>query len=204
MPTDARVDQYVERAPQFAKPILQHVRGLVHKAYPDIGEDIKWSRPAFLHREKILCGMVAFKAHCSFYIFPSETRNQMREGGQFRALAEKLAKITRMDDLPADKDILQYVKAAVRLIDESLSNPAPRKRATQPKPEASVPEDLARALVKHKKAAQTFEKFSVSHRREYIEWITEAKREETRQKRIATALEWLAEGKPRNWKYMNC
>jgi uncharacterized protein YdeI (YjbR/CyaY-like superfamily) len=204
MPTDSRVDHYIEKAPDFAKPILKQLRELVHKACPEVSEDLKWSRPAFLQGGKILCGMVAFKAHCSFYIFPSDITKRLREEGQFEALSEKLAKMTQLKDLPPGKEVLRYLREAVHLIDESLSDPAPRKRDAQPKPEASVPEDLGLALARNKKAAQAFESFSNSHRREYIEWITEAKREETRQKRVATALEWLAEGKPRNWKYMNC
>jgi len=204
MPTNPRVDQYVEKTPEFAKPILRQLRELVHKACPTVAEDIKWSRPAFLHREKILCGMAAFKAHCSFYIFPSEAGNQLKAGGQFEDLAKKLAKITQASDLPGRKDVLQYLRLAVGLIDQSRSNPTPRKRAAPTKTEMTVPEDLTISLAKNKKAAQAFENFSNSHRREYIEWITEAKRKETRQKRIATALEWLAEGKPRNWKYINC
>jgi len=204
MPTDPRVDQYLEKAPEFAKPILRELRDVVHKACPDVSEDIKWSRPAFLYGEKILCGMVAFKAHCSFYIFPSEITNKLKEEGQFAALAEKLAKMTQIADLPPRKELLRYISRAAVVIDQALSTPSTRKRAAQPKPDLSVPEDLASALAKNQRAARAFENFSNSHRREYIEWITEAKRQETRQKRIATALEWLAEDKPRNWKYMNC
>lgn len=204
MPTDPRVDRYIEKAPDFAKPILRHLREIVHEACPGISEDVKWSRPAFVYREKILCGIVAFKAHCSFYLFQTDVENQLAQEERFKQFRESLDRIAQMSDLPSRKNLLRYVREGVRVLDASLLNPAPRKRAAQPKPDADVPEDLALALAKNRRAAQTFENFSKSHRREYIEWITEAKREETRQKRVATALEWLAEGKPRNWKYMNC
>src|SRR5438270_13479779 len=126
MPTNPRVDDYVEKAPEFAKPILRQLREFIHKSCPGVAEDIKWSRPAFLYGGKILCGMVAFKAHCSFYIFPSEIGNQLKKGGQFEVLAEKLAKITQVADLPSRKDISHYVREAARLSDESVSNPVTR------------------------------------------------------------------------------
>ncbi len=205
MPTDQRVDQYIAKAPEFAKPILRYLRELIHEGCPDASEDIKWSRPGFLYRDKILYGLVAFKAHCSFYIFQPEIAKKLEdEGKHIDDSAGALSKITQVGGLPPRKELLRFIRDAARLLDASLSNPAPRKRAAAPKPEASIPDDLAVALTKNKKAAAAFKQFSNSHRREYIEWITEAKREETRKKRIVTALEWLAEGKPRNWKYMNC
>lgn len=204
MPTDPRVDQYIANAPEFAKPILQQVRELVHQVCPDITEDMKWSRPNFVHGGKILCGMVAFKAHCSFYLFQRDISKELGKDEGYEGFADALARITQAAELPPRKNLSRYVRDAVRLLDKAIANPAPRKRAAQPKSEAGVPDDLAAALGKNKRAAQAFETFSKSHRREYVEWITEAKRDETRKKRIATALEWLAEGKPRNWKYMNC
>jgi uncharacterized protein YdeI (YjbR/CyaY-like superfamily) len=124
--------------------------------------------------------------------------------GRVAETALKLDRITDLSQAPSVKDLKLYIREGKRLLDELLSNPAPRKRTAPPKPEAEVPVDLAAALAKNKTAAKAFQTFSPSHRREYVEWITEAKRDETRQKRIATTLEWLAEGKPRNWKYMNC
>lgn len=204
MPTDPRVDQYIANAAEFAKPILRDLRELIHEVCPEISEDMKWSRPAFLHRGKILCGIVAFKAHCSFYVFQTEIGKELREQGGYAEFADRLTRITQSADLPPRKNLSQFIREAVRLLDKSMFDPVPRKRSAEPKPEPGVPDDLAVALRMNKTAAQAFESFSKSHRREYIEWITEAKREDTRQKRIATALEWLAEGKPRNWKYMNC
>jgi uncharacterized protein YdeI (YjbR/CyaY-like superfamily) len=128
----------------------------------------------------------------------------LREQESYEHLADVLTRITQSGDLPPRKKVSQYIRDAVRILEESASRPAPRKRAAGPKPEAPLPDDLVVALGGNKKAYETFQGFSNSHRREYIEWITEAKREDTRQKRIATALEWLAAGKPRNWEYMNC
>lgn len=204
MPTDPRVDQYIANAPEFAKPILRQLRELIHEICPDVTEDIKWSRPNFLHKEKILCGMVAFKAHCSFYVFQAEISKALGKEASYEGFADALARITQPADLRPRKHLMRYIRDAECLLDKFVSSPAPRKRPAQQKPEAGVPDDLSAALGKNKKAAQAFERFSNSHRREYIEWITEAKRDETRQKRIATTLEWLAEGKPRNWKYMSC
>src|SRR5436305_13879240 len=113
MPTNPRVDDYVEKAPEFAKPILRQLREFIHKSCPGVAEDIKWSRPAFLYREKILCGMAAFKAHCSFYIFPSEFGNRLKEEGQFDTLAEKLAKISQIADLPGQREVTHYLRQAV-------------------------------------------------------------------------------------------
>lgn len=118
--------------------------------------------------------------------------------------AEENIKWSRLADLPPDKDMLRYLREACRLLGASLLHPAPSKPAKPRNPEAEVPRDLAAALAGNRAASQAFHRFSPSHRREYTEWIAEAKRDETRQKRTATALEWLAEGKPRNWKYMNC
>lgn len=205
MPTDPRVDQYIAKAPEFAKPILEQLRQTIHEGCPKAIEDVKWSRPVFLYRKKILFGTAVFKAHCSFFVFQRDVNELLEQGRETgTGLAGCLGRIVQLSDLPPKRALLRYVKEAVRLVDESLANPAPKKRTAPPKPEAEVPPDLAAALAKNKSASKAFLAFSPSHRREYIEWITEAKREETRQRRITTALEWLAEGKSRNWKYSDC
>ena len=132
MPTDSRVDRYVADAPEFARPILRHLRELVHEVCPDVTEGIKWSRPNFLHRGKILCGMAAFKAHCSFYVFGAEIGKQLGEEGSYKGLADALARITQEADLPPRKNLSRYIRDAIRLLDRSLANPSPRKRAAQP------------------------------------------------------------------------
>jgi uncharacterized protein YdeI (YjbR/CyaY-like superfamily) len=197
---DPRVDAYIAKAADFAKPILNHLRRLVHQACPEVEETFKWSFPCFMYKG-MLSSMAAFKNHCSFgfwkyaLLLPDNAAGADDGMGQF-------GRLTSVSDLPKDTVLLGYVKQAMRLNDEGIKVPA-RAAARKPKP-VRVPDYFRVALDKNKAALQTFENFSPSHQREYIEWLTEAKRDETRQKRLTTTLAWLAEGKPRNWKYMNC
>lgn len=196
---DPRVDAYIADAADFAKPILLRLRKLVHAGCPAVEETLKWSMPAFTHKG-ILCGMAAFKQHCTFGFWKGElifgTREKENEAmGQF-------GRITSLADLPADKVIVGWVRKAAELNQAGVKKPvAPRPKV---KKALVVPANLRRALQKNKKALATFEAFSYSHKKEYVEWLTEAKREETRTKRLKTTLQWLAQGKARNWKYENC
>jgi uncharacterized protein YdeI (YjbR/CyaY-like superfamily) len=191
---DPRVDAYIARAAEFARPILTHFRAVVHEADPAATETLKWGHPAFMH-DGILCGMAAFKAHCAISFWRGSLIVN-RDGRTADAMGQ-FGRITTLGDLPSKTVLTRYVKEAVRLNVEGVKPARPRK----PKPPAAVPDDLAAALRRHKAARETFERFSPSQRREYIEWITEAKRAATRAARIRTTLEWLAEGKQRNWKY---
>lgn len=198
---DPRIDALIAKAAPFAQPILTHLRALVHRACPDVTETIKWSHASFETHGRLMCGMAAFKAHCTFGFFHQEMEKQLAaDGARTGDAMGSLGRITSLDDLPSDAALVKYIKQAAKL----NASGAPARPKAKPKPALPVPKDLAAALAKNKAAAATFEKFSPSHRRGYIEWITEAKREETRESRLATTLEWLAEGKPRNWKYMNC
>lgn len=190
---DPRVDAYIEKSADFAKPILKHLREIVHKGCPDVEETIKWGMPAFDYKG-ILGGMAAFKAHCAFNLWKGSLL-----GAKNRDAMGQFGRITALSDLPKDSVLLGYVEEAVRLNAEGVKAP---RRPKEPKKPLETPDDLARALKKNAKARETFEAFSPSHRREYVEWITEAKTEETRKKRLGTAIEWMAEGKPRMWKYM--
>ncbi len=201
--SDPRIDAYIAKSAGFAKPILKHLRRLVHEACPDTEETLKWSMPAFLHAGKIMAGMAAFKEHCTFGFWHKDMVAVLGSDGDKESTAMgSLGRVTSFDDLPSDKKMLGYIKKAAALNEsDAPARPRPAKRSAAP---LAVPADLAAALKKSKAAAATFEKFSPSHRKEYIEWITEARRDETRKKRLATTLEWLAEGKSRNWKYENC
>ena len=199
--TDPRIDAYIAQSAPFARPILQHLRELVHKACPDVQETIKWSYPFYEYHGTTLCNMSAFKQHCSFGFWKASL---LKDPEGILQVADKhsmghLDKLTSLKDLPADKILIAYIKEAAQLNKEGVKLPARPKAA--PKKELPTPAGLIAAFKKDKKAQATFDAFPPSHRREYIEWITEAKTEETRQKRIATTLEWLAEGKSRNWKY---
>jgi uncharacterized protein YdeI (YjbR/CyaY-like superfamily) len=199
--TDPRVDAYIAKAAVFARPVLQHLRKLVHAGCPEVGETIKWGHVSFVYRGQIFAGMAAFKGHLSFGFWHQKMENILaRDGFRTGDAMGLMGRIARRADLPDDRTMLRYVKTAAAFHDSGVrARPAPK-----PKPVLKTPTDLAAALKKDKGAAVTWKKFSPSHRREYVEWLTEAKRDETRQKRLATALEWLVEGKPRNWKYLNC
>lgn len=198
MPTiEPRVDAYIDKSAAFAKPILQHLRKLVHKHCPDVVEVIKWGFPNFEYKGPF-CSMAAFKSHCAFGFWKTKLIPDPK-GLLSRDAMGSLGRITGLKDLPSDKEMAVFIKAAMKLNEDGVKLPKPKKAAV--KKEMEVPEDVLKALKKNKKALATFEAFPPSHRKEYILWITEAKTEETRNKRIATMLEWVAEGKARNWKY---
>ena len=190
---DPRVDAYIAKSADFAKPILKRLRELVHKGCPGVEETIKWGMPAFDYHG-ILGGMAAFKAHCAFNLWKGSLL-----GADNRDAMGQFGRITSLSDLPKDSVLVGYVREAARLNQEGVK--APRK-PREPKKPVETPPDLASALKKNAKARATYDAFSPSHKREYVEWITEAKTEETRKKRLGTAIEWMSEGKPRMWKYM--
>ena len=199
MTHDPRIDAYLERAAPFARPILAHARALVHNACPTIEETIKWGMPTFVHAGGILCGMAAFKQHASFGFW----KHALVVGeGEPRDGMGSFGKMTSLQDLPPDKVLLAHIRKAMTLNEDGVKSPVARKALPKPPPE--TPEDLVAALEKNKPAQVTFDAFPPSCKREYIEWIVEAKREDTRAKRLAQTVEWLAEGKRRNWKYENC
>ena len=192
---DPRVDAYIAKSAAFAKPILRHLRKVVHAACPDVEETMKWSAPHFDYKGEMMCGMAAFKAHCAFGFWKSSL---VLDGPAATDAMGQFGRITSVRDLPSDRTIAGYVKKAAKLNDEGIK--VARKPATTKKP-LRIPAAFTSALKKKPAARKAFDAFSPSHRREYVEWITEAKSDATRQKRMATAVEWLAEGKSRNWKY---
>ena len=194
--TDPRVDAYIERSAEFARPILLHIRKLVHKACPYIEEKIKWGMPHFDFKGPV-CNMAAFKQHCAFGFWKQQLLEHEAIDAERNTLSS-FGKIASLADLPKDKVIIELVHRAVELNEKGIK--LPQKKPSE-RAELVVPEILAKALAKNKKAKAAFDKFSYSHRKEYIEWINEAKTEPTREKRTATAIEWLSEGKSRNWKY---
>lgn len=198
---DPRVDAYIAEAAPFARPILQHLRRLVHEANPEAEETIKWSCPFFTYRGKLFSSFAAFKAHAVFGLHHQGMEKLLDEKiGKTNEAMGLMGRLTRLEDLPADKVLLGYIRAAKKLHDSG----APARAKPKPKPALPVPADLAEALKRSKKAAAAWADFSPSCRREYIEWITGAKRPETRESRLLTTIGWVAEGKSRNWKYQNC
>jgi uncharacterized protein YdeI (YjbR/CyaY-like superfamily) len=194
---DPRIDAYIAKSADFAKPILIHLRKLAHDACPGVEETLKWRMPHFVH-QGILFGMAAFKQHCSVHFWNGKLvlGEAVRQDGM-----SHFGRVTTLSDLPGKKELLGYIKKAVELNESGVKKPAAK---AGPKKKLVVPAYFVAALKKNKKAQVAFENFSYSHKKEYVEWITEAKRDETRAKRIETAIQWLAHGKSRNWKYANC
>lgn len=196
---DPRIDAYIAKSAEFARPILIHLRELVHEACPQAVETIKWSMPFFEYAGAPLCNMAAFKQHVSFGFWKHAL--VVGEGVEREGMGS-YGKMASIEDLPPKKTLLAHFKKAMALNEQGVKSPTARKTAPKPPPEA--PADLLGALKKNKAAQATFDAFPPSCKREYVEWIIEAKREETRAKRLAQAVEWMAEGKRRNWKYENC
>jgi uncharacterized protein YdeI (YjbR/CyaY-like superfamily) len=200
-----KVDAYIRKAQPFAQPILLHLRALIHEACPEVEETIKWSRPFFEYRGVILCNISAFKEHCSLGFWGLEIGAILRKAGVVRDGAMgSLGRITSVNTLPPEKKLIGWVAQAAALIEsgKERSPIAARPRVVKPaKAALKTPPDFDKALGKNKKANTVFTSFSPSCRREYIEWIVDAKRAETREQRVATAVAWIAEGKQRNWKY---
>jgi hypothetical protein len=196
---DPRIDAYIEKSADFAKPIMTHLRKLIHKASPKITENIKWSMPAFEYKG-LVCGIAAFKQHCAVGFWKEKLLDQSAFPAQKTAMGS-LGRITSKKDLPPDDVIIKLVQQAVELNEKGIKV---EKKKPAAKKELVVPDILTAALKKNKSAQKTFDNFPYSCKKEYVEWITEAKTEPTREKRLATTIEWLSEGKRRNWKYENC
>jgi uncharacterized protein YdeI (YjbR/CyaY-like superfamily) len=193
---DPRVDAYIAKAPDFAKPILTRIRKVVLGASPKVEETIKWGAPAYTYNG-LLCIMASFKHYCALnfwkgsLILTTDGKRADDSAGQF-------GKIAAVSDLPPDKILAGYVKEAMKLNESGAKVAKPKAK---PKPAPKTPPDLLKALAKNAKARAAFDDFSPSHKREYVEWITEAKSDETRLRRLDTAIEWMTEGKHRMWKY---
>lgn len=199
MGKDARVDAYIERQAEFAKPILTRLRETVHAACPACEETLKWSMPAFMYKGSILANMAAFKAHATFGFW--QAKQVVGETGKEREAMGSFGRLTSLDDLPDEATMHALVGKAMALIDSGEKAPRPVKH---PKPPLETPADLEQALAANEAARATFDGFLKSARRDYLDWLADAKRPETRAKRLIQAVEWMAEGKRRHWKYEQC
>ena len=189
---DPRVDAYISRSPEFARPVLKRLRKLVHEGCPGVEEDIKWGAPHFLFRG-MFCGMAAFKNHCAFGFWNTAILPANKEA------MGHLGRITAVSGLPPDREIVGYVREAARLAESGVK---PARERKHPQRAFPVPADLRAAFRKSPRARSTFAAFSPSGQQDYLEWFAKAKGEDTRRKRLATGIEWMEQGKPRNWKYM--
>lgn len=199
MPKNKQVDQYIMKAADFAQPILLHLRELIHAACPEVEEKIKWGAPHFDYQGPMVM-LAAFKKHCAMGFWKAKlmTDKSLVSNAESESAMGHLGKITSLDDLPSDRVLIRNIKEAMKLNESGV-------KVARPKPSAKpvvVPADLKKALASHRAAGKTFQLFTPAQQREYVNWITEAKTDATREKRLATTIEWLAEGKQRNWKYM--
>lgn len=196
---DPRVDAYIKKAQPFAQPILSHLRKVVHAAVPGVEETMKWSAPAFDYKGPF-CSFAAFKQHAVFGFWKAQLLKDELPGSLSTSNpGNQFGKLTSVRDLPSVKDLTRLLKKAAKLNDDGVKAPAMRRAG--PRPALKAPKDLLDVLGRNKKAMATFENFPPGQRREYIAWVLEAKQAATREARINTAVEWMAEGKIRNWKY---
>jgi uncharacterized protein YdeI (YjbR/CyaY-like superfamily) len=196
---NSKVDEYIEKSQDFAKPILNYIREIVHEFCPETEEAIKWKFPTFMYKNKILCSMVSFKQYCSmgFWLHDEMKTLKNLETDVEKTNMFSLGKITKLEDLPSKPQLKKIILEAIELTDMGVK----LKKAAPTKTEIEVPEYFKTVLAENKKASEVFEKASPSFRKEYIMWITDAKTETTLNKRMEQALEWISEGKGRNWKY---
>ena len=197
--TDPRIDAYIAKAAPFAQPVLKHVRALMHAHCSDCSETMKWSMPFFEYKGGVFANMAAFKQHCAFGfwlgdLLKVDSKNEKAMGD--------FGRIASLDDMPSDKEIARLIKAAMKLHDSGAKLPSRAKPVE--KKDVEIPAAFMSAVKKNKKALATFEGFTPSKKKEYVDWYTEAKAEATRDKRLEQAVEWMAEGKSRNWKYQSC
>ncbi|MFZ4930629.1 YdeI/OmpD-associated family protein [Chryseobacterium sp. Mn2064] len=195
----SKIDSYIEKSQDFAKPILHYIRETVHEFCPEAEETMKWSFPHFIYKGKNLCAVASFKQHCTFGFWLEKEMKTMQEITQEieKNSMFSLGKLTRVEDLPSKPQLKKAIQEAMELTDMGVT----MKKAAPSKTEMEVPDDFQAALQVNQQALTVFEKASPSFRKEYISWIVEAKTETTRSKRMAQALEWISEGKGRNWKY---
>ncbi len=203
---DPRIDTYLEKVADFAKPIMIHLRELVHAACPDVEETWKWSFPHFMYNGEILCSMAAFKEHAVFGFWKAallaDTDNVLSI--KDRESMGHLGKLRSLKDLPKDTVLKKYIKSAMKLNEAGVKLPPKKKPTDKDKEGLKAPDYLAKMLKKNKAAEKVFNDFSYSNKKEYIEWFEEAKTDATREKRLAQGIAWMAEGKSRHWKYKNC
>jgi uncharacterized protein YdeI (YjbR/CyaY-like superfamily) len=201
---DTRVDDYINKAADFAKPVLAHLRKIIHSACPDVTETMKWSFPNFEYAGSILCSMAAFKQHCTFGFWLGSLMSDpdhLLEGVGEKTSMGHFGQLKKLEDLPTDEVMTRYIREAMALNEKGVKVKK-EKVATAKKVE--TPDYFLSALQQNATAIAAFEKFSPSQKKEYIEWLVDAKTEATRNKRMTTAIEWIAEGKTRNWKYAKC
>ncbi len=197
---DDRIDAYIAKSADFAKPILIHIRQVVHRASPLINETVKWGMPFFDYKGPI-CMMAAFKQHCAFGFWKAsrlKDPDRLLQGSDEEAAAGSFGRINTITDLPSDEALIGFIHQMIIMNESGIKEP---KKLSTPKAAIPMPDDFDKLLRDNLAAMGNYEKFSPSSKREYLEWFAEAKTDATREKRMQQAVEWIAEGKTRNWKY---
>ncbi len=200
---DPAVEAYIDNSADFAKPILLHVRKLIHKTCPTVEEAIKWGIPHFDYKGGIMCMLAAYKGHCSFTFHkaPNMRDKRLKESLQVKAIQRYMGKLTTLADLPADKELVAYIKEAMVINETGAKTTKPAKIKPASTAVTEAPDYFTKMLAADAKASKIFNEQSPSFRKNYIVWITDAKTDATRQKRIEQSLEWIAQGKGRFWQY---
>lgn len=195
--TNPEVDNYIKNAQPFAQPILRHIRKLMHKGCPNLTETMKWDMPHFEYHG-VIGSMAAFKAHAVFGFWKQDLIPGMKKYIKEKEAMGSWGRITSLKGIPPDDDIIKFVQMAASLNEQGIKLQKRIPKAVK----YEMPADFLNAIKANKKAWETYEAFSLSNKKEYVVWVTEAKTEETRVRRLETAVEWMSEGKPRMWKYM--
>lgn len=190
------IDNYIKKSPDFAKPILKRLRTIIHKACPKVTEEIKWQAPFYLYQGRVLCATMAFKKHCALVFWKAALIGK-KKGDKAKADLKQMRRILLVEELLPEKELVAYIKLAMHFNEPTTKLP-PRKERSAP---VKVPKELMESLQANPQALENFNAFTPSKRKDYIFWITGAKTEETRERRIETAVDWITEGKSRNWKY---
>lgn len=199
--TDPRIDDYITKSAVFAHEILNYLRNIVHTNCPECTETMKWNFPHFMYKGDILCSMAAFKQHCAFGFWKEKlmikSSNLLTDKG--KSAMGDFGKITCLKDLPSKSVLKACIQEAMALNEQGIKLPKPVQKIADSA--IIIPDDFQNALNKHALAKKNFNAFSNSHKREYINYILEAKREATRLTRIQKSIEMLADGKSHNSKY---
>jgi hypothetical protein len=201
---NAQVTAYAAAMPAYAQPIFAHLRALIHTTCPDTDEAIKWSIPHFERDGDYLCIFAASPGHASFTFYKQQLMSdpRLRDNLNLPAIKRFMGRLTSLSDLPDDATLAAMLQEAADLNARGVRLPdrAPKTPPVIDMPSA-VATAVATALAANPAAQAVWDAKSAAWRKDYLVWITAAKTDPTRDARIAEALDWIADGKARFWKY---
>src|SRR5438270_1264994 len=179
------VNDSLANAPEGTRPILVRLRRIFRQASPKLEEAIKWGVPCYLFKGPV-GGFAAYKQHVSWGLWKSRALNDP-EGLLGRGVSVMAGKITKVSEIPPAAKIIALIEQVIALNEAGIKSPKP--------PEPELPADFAAAMKKAGKAARHYAAFTPARKWQYVNWVTQAKRAETRAKRIEIAVERIGEGK---------